>query len=192
MAGVDGPPPAGDVCAVLENQRVGLRGRAGFACRRRGGRRRQGNTELDGLSLMDINCLRLIPDLDVKLLGVAGLHQPRDLAAILQSDDIGEEPTAGQQAELPKDEQEDSSHIHLLNDVSENDPEIELESQTDLRPGFRLRYTPLPPRSTGAGARGCYIAPITSPPCGLIVSFRQRRVQPGTLGSRHAVNPALT
>jgi hypothetical protein len=78
---------------------------------------------------MDIDCLRLNPDLDVKLLGVAGLHQPRDLAAILQSDDIGEEPTAGQQAELPEDEQE-ASHIHLLNDVSENDPEIELASNT--------------------------------------------------------------
>jgi hypothetical protein len=79
---------------------------------------------------MDIDCLRLIPDLDVKLLGVAGLHQPGDLEAILQSDDIGEEPAAGQQAELPEDEQEDSSHIHFLNDVSENDAEIELASNT--------------------------------------------------------------
>jgi hypothetical protein len=79
---------------------------------------------------MDINCLRLIPDLHVKLLGVARLHQPGDLAAILQRDDIGEEPTAGQQAELPDEEQEDSSHIHLLNDASENDPEIELASNT--------------------------------------------------------------
>ena len=79
---------------------------------------------------MDVDGLRLIPNLDVKLLGVAGLHQPLDLPAILRSDDIGEEPAAGQQAELPEDEQEDSSHIHLLNDVSENDPEIELASNT--------------------------------------------------------------
>jgi hypothetical protein len=138
MAGVDGPPPAGDMCAVLENHRVGWRGRGGwrrfgrevchFWWRRRGWRRRQENTELDGLNLMDIYCQRLIPDLDVKLLDVAGLHQPRDLAAILRSDDIGEEPAAGQQAELAEDQQEDSSHIHLLNDVSENG--IELESNT--------------------------------------------------------------
>jgi hypothetical protein len=79
---------------------------------------------------MDIDCLRLIPDLDVKLLGVAGLHEPRDLAAIFQGDGIGEEPTTGQQAQLPEDEQEDSSHIHLLNDVLENDPEIEFGSNT--------------------------------------------------------------
>jgi hypothetical protein len=26
LVGIDGPPPASDVCAVLENQRVGLRG----------------------------------------------------------------------------------------------------------------------------------------------------------------------
>jgi hypothetical protein len=87
-----------------------------FGWRRRDNRCRQGNTELDGLNLMDIDCLRLIPDLDVKLLGVARLHQSRDLAAILQSDDIGEEPAAGQQAELPKDEQDDYSHIHLPGD----------------------------------------------------------------------------
>jgi hypothetical protein len=130
MAGVNGPAPADDVCAVLENQRVGWRGRAGFECRRRGWLRRQGNTELDGLNLMDIDCLRLISGLDVKLLDVAGLHRPRDLAAILQRDDIGEEPAAGQQGELPEDEQEDSSHIHLLNDVSENDPEIKRASNT--------------------------------------------------------------
>jgi len=101
-----------------------------FGWRRRGCRRRQGNTELDGPNLMDIDCLRLIPDLDVKLLGVAGLYQPRDLVAILQGDDIGEEPTAGQQAELPEDEQNDSSHIHLLDDAAENDPEIQLASHT--------------------------------------------------------------
>jgi hypothetical protein len=85
VGGVDGPPPASDVCAVVENQAVGL-GRRRFArcgrevCgsgwRRRGWRRRQGNSELDGLNLMDINGLRLIPGLDVKLLDVAGLHQP--------------------------------------------------------------------------------------------------------------------
>ena len=78
---------------------------------------------------MDINGIRPIPDLDVQLLDVAGLHQPRDLAAIVQSDDIGEKHTAGQQAELPGDEQEDS-HIHLLSDVSKNDSEIELAFNT--------------------------------------------------------------
>ena len=74
---------------------------------------------------MDVQGLRLIPNLDVKFLGVAGFHEPGDLAAILQGDDIGEEPEARQKAELPEDEQEDSSHIRLLNAGSENDPEIE-------------------------------------------------------------------
>jgi hypothetical protein len=95
---------------------------------------------------MDVDGLRLIPNLDVKLLGVAGFHEPRDLAAILQGDDIGEEPAAGQQAEMPEDEQQDSSHNHIpdcgftLNaqraflqagaDRLENDPEIEFASTT--------------------------------------------------------------
>ena len=54
LGGVDGPPPASDVRAVVENQAVGLgRRRFGrevcrFGWRLRGWRRRQGNTELDG------------------------------------------------------------------------------------------------------------------------------------------------
>ena len=122
VGGVDRPPPARDLRAVVENQAVGL-GWGRFGCcrreacrlgwRRRGWRPRRGNTELDGLNLIDINCLRLIPDLDVKLLDVAGLDRPSDLAATLQSDDIGEELAAGQQAELPQDKQRDSSHNHI-------------------------------------------------------------------------------
>ena len=103
VGGVDRPPPPSDMSAVVEKQAVGLghrsfgrRGRSAFRFRWRcDWRRRQGNTELNGLYLMDIDCLRLIPGLDVKLLDVAGLHQPRDLPAILQSDDIGEHPAAG-------------------------------------------------------------------------------------------------
>ena len=82
---VDGPPPAKYVRAVLENQVVGLgRRRFGsggrdicrFGRRLRGWLRRHGNTELDGLNLMDVNCLGLIPNLDVQLLDVAGFHRP--------------------------------------------------------------------------------------------------------------------
>jgi hypothetical protein len=62
----------------------------------------------------------------VKLPDVAGLQQSRDLAAIVERDDIGEEPAAGQEAELPDDKQEDSSHIHVLDGVPGNDHEIEL------------------------------------------------------------------
>jgi hypothetical protein len=79
---------------------------------------------------MDVNGLRLIPNLDVKLLGVAGFHGSGDLAAILQSDDIGEEPVARQKAEMPEDEQQDSSHHHTpdsrftLNAQSASRPEL--------------------------------------------------------------------
>jgi hypothetical protein len=151
VGGVDRPPPASDVRAVLEKQAVGLVwgrfGRSGcrscrFGWRRRGCRRRHGNTELDDLNFMDVDGLRLIPNLDVKLLGVAGFHGPRDLAAILEGDDVGEEPVAGQQAEMPEDQQQDSSHNHTPDsrftlhatgvqaaaDHFENDPEIEFAS----------------------------------------------------------------
>ena len=57
---------------------------------------------------------RRMGDLDVKLLSVTGLHGPRDLAAILQRDDVGKEPVANQQAEMRKNEQQDSSHNHTL------------------------------------------------------------------------------
>jgi hypothetical protein len=85
VGGVNGPPPARNVRTVFEEQAVGLGRRRFGRCgrevcrsggRRRGWRRRQENPELDDLNLMDINCLRLIPGLDVKLLDVAGLHQP--------------------------------------------------------------------------------------------------------------------
>jgi hypothetical protein len=85
---------------------------------------------LDSLNLVDIESLRLIPHLDVKFLGVAGLHEPGDLAAVLQGDDVGEEPDARQQAELPDEEQDNPSHSHLLIAVSEKDAEIELASNT--------------------------------------------------------------
>jgi hypothetical protein len=62
---------------------------------------------------MDVEGLRLIPNVDVQFPGVAGFHEPRDLAAILEGDDIGEEPDARQQAELQDDERKESSHIHL-------------------------------------------------------------------------------
>ena len=154
VGGIDGPPPATDVRAVVENQAVGLgrrrcggcgRGGSRSGWRRLGCRRRQDNTELDGLNLMNVYGLRLIPHLDAKLLRIAGFHRPRNLAAILQGDDISEEPAAGQQAELPEDEQEESSHNHIpdcrvtLNtshafqagaDRLEDDPEIEFASNT--------------------------------------------------------------
>jgi hypothetical protein len=118
---VDRPPLARDVRAVVEKQAVGLGrrrfrscgcSRCRFGWRRRVRQRGQGNTELDGLNFMDVDSLRLIPNLDVQLLGVAGFHCSGDLAAILQSDDIGEEAVARQQAEMPEDEQQDSSHNH--------------------------------------------------------------------------------
>ena len=62
---------------------------------------------------MDVDGLRLIPNLDVKLLDVAGFDRARDLVPVLQGDDIGDEPAAGQQAEMPEDEQQDSSHNHI-------------------------------------------------------------------------------
>ena len=61
---------------------------------------------------MDADGLRLIPDLEVKLLGVAGFDGRRDLVAIFLGDDIGEKPVAGQQTEAEEDEQQDSSHDH--------------------------------------------------------------------------------
>ena len=69
---------------------------------------------MDGLNFMDVDGLRLIPNLDVKLLGVAGFHGSRDPAAILQGDDVGKEPVASQKAEMPEDEQQYSSHNHTL------------------------------------------------------------------------------
>ena len=107
VSGVNRPPLAGHLRAVIQKQAVGSFGR-----RRRGDRRRQGNTQLDRLDFQDVDGLRPIPALDVKLLGVAGFHSSRNLAAILQSDDIGEEWVARQQAELPEAEQQDSSHNH--------------------------------------------------------------------------------
>ena len=86
---------------------------------------------------MDIDGLRLIPNLDVKLLGVAGFHGPRDLAAILQGDDIGEEPVAGQQAEMPEDEQQDSSHNHT--------PDSRFSSMRNGRPP-KPKTSVLPPQ----------------------------------------------
>jgi hypothetical protein len=68
---------------------------------------------LDGLNFMDVDVLRLIPNLNMKFLDVAGFNDPRDLAAIPQGDDVGEEPAARQQAEMPEDEQQDSSHNHI-------------------------------------------------------------------------------
>jgi hypothetical protein len=62
---------------------------------------------------MDVYGLRLITRLDMKLLGVAGFHRPRDLAAILEGDDVGEEPVASQQAKMQEDEQQNPSHNHL-------------------------------------------------------------------------------
>jgi hypothetical protein len=41
---------------------------------------------------MNIDGLRLISDLDVKLLRVAGFNRPGNLLAILHGDDVGEEP----------------------------------------------------------------------------------------------------
>ena len=80
---------------------------------------------------MDVDGLRLIPNLDVKLLGVAGFHGPRDLAAILQGDDIGEQPVAGQQAEMPEDEQQDSSHNHTSDSSVLSLKFVELKKGTD-------------------------------------------------------------
>jgi hypothetical protein len=98
---------------------------------------------LDGLNFMDVDGLRLIPNLDVKLLGVAGFHEPRDLAAILQGDDIGEEPVTGQQADMPEDEQQDSSHNHApdfrftLNAQRASRPELIIWRMM-LKSGLRL------------------------------------------------------
>jgi hypothetical protein len=69
---------------------------------------------LDDLNVMDVDGLRLIASLDVKLLGVAGFYGPGYLAAIRQGDDIAEQPDVGQQAEMPQEEQQDSSHNHTL------------------------------------------------------------------------------
>jgi hypothetical protein len=90
LAGIDGPPFPREVFAIRENQGVVL-GTCGFGWRR--GRSRR-NAELDRLNLADIDRLRPIAALNVKLLGVAGLHRPGNLAAIVQGDDIGEEPAA--------------------------------------------------------------------------------------------------